>query len=46
MNSKWNRFANIMVGNSFVTNVVGAAKLRTQLNYAMFDAAVAAWVSK
>jgi len=46
MNSKWNRFANIMVGNSFAFNVVAAAKLRTQLNYAMFDAAVAARVSK
>ncbi|KAE9371834.1 acid phosphatase/Vanadium-dependent haloperoxidase [Stipitochalara longipes BDJ] len=43
---KWNRFANIMVGNSFATEVQSAAKLRAQLNYAMFDAAVASWVSK
>jgi hypothetical protein len=35
-----------MVGNSFAHNIQESAKLRTQLNYAMVNAAIAAWVSK
>jgi hypothetical protein len=35
-----------MVGNSLAYNIQMSAKLRTQLNYAMVNAAIAAWVSK
>ncbi len=35
-----------MVGNSFANDVQKSAKLRTQLNYAMVNAAIASWVSK
>jgi len=46
LNIKWNRIANVMIGNSFAHDVQKSAKLRTQLNYAMINAAIASWVSK
>jgi hypothetical protein len=35
-----------MVGNSLANNVQKSAKLCAQLNYAMVNAVIAAWVSK
>jgi hypothetical protein len=46
MYRKWNRIAGAIVANTLATDIQTAAKLRTRLNYAMFDAAVASWVSK
>lgn len=44
--SKWNRIANTIVGNSLANNISQSARLRTQLNYAMANGAIASWVSK
>jgi hypothetical protein len=46
MYRKWNRIAGAIIANTLATDVQTAAKLRTQLNYAMFNGAVASWVSK
>ncbi|KAL2124985.1 hypothetical protein VTJ04DRAFT_1350 [Mycothermus thermophilus] len=42
----WNRFAGAVVGDRFKTKVVDSAKFWAQLNYALANAAFAAWDTK
>ncbi|KAL2264241.1 hypothetical protein VTK26DRAFT_9017 [Humicola hyalothermophila] len=42
----WNRFAGAIVGDAFATNVLASAKFYAQLNYALANAALAAWDTK
>ncbi|KAH7303907.1 phosphatidic acid phosphatase type 2/haloperoxidase [Stachybotrys elegans] len=44
--SGWNRFAHAIVGDTFVSDVLGSAKFYAQLNYALANAAIAAWDTK
>jgi hypothetical protein len=44
--SGWNRFAGAVVGDRFKTKVVDSAKFWAQLNYALANAAFAAWDTK
>jgi hypothetical protein len=46
MYRKWNRIAGAIIANTLATDAHTAAKLRTQLNYAMFNGAAASWVSE
>ncbi|KAL2862601.1 vanadium-dependent haloperoxidase [Aspergillus lucknowensis] len=42
----WNRFAHAIVGSSLADDVLASAKFYAQLNYALANAAIAAWDSK
>lgn len=44
--SGWNRIAHSVVGNKLATDVVASAKFYAQLNYALANAALAAWATK
>jgi hypothetical protein len=43
LRSVWNRLANAIIGNSLAKNVTPSAKFYAQLNYALNNAAIAAW---
>lgn len=42
----WNRLAGAIVGNKLSTKVLDSAKFYAQLNYALANAAIAAWDAK
>ncbi|KAK2739959.1 hypothetical protein FQN57_006278 [Myotisia sp. PD_48] len=42
----WSRFANAIIGDSLAKDVVGSAKFYAKFNYALANAAIAAWDAK